>query len=116
MKMLKIALIAALACGAWLRVSADPTIQQDSYGWFSTSGYYAVEYFVDAYDNGTLQSLTVQAYDEEDHYWCDPAYGTGDGSHLHAHGWGVTIDGDVDGKIWGTDNGQAYSYDTEFYY
>lgn len=117
MKFLKLALVAALSLGGWHWTAADePTIYSDSYGWFSTSGYYAVEYWVDAYDNdGDLSALHVDAYDEAYNVWYG-ANGTGNGSHMQAHGYGCTIDGDTPGVVYATDSEGTHRYDVMFYY
>lgn len=117
MKFIKILLIAALSLGGWHWTAADePTLATDSYGWFSTTGFYAVEYWVDAYDTGgDLSALRVSAYDEAGGEWYD-ANGTGNGSHMQAHGWGTTLDGDTLGRVWATDSSDTYYFDVTFYY
>lgn len=118
MKIAKIALILCVAFSGFCRLSADePRLDWYSYGWFGTSGYYPIEYWVDVYDDtdADLGSLSVDAYYESERVW-ETTRGTGNGAHYSASGWCNTIDGYTDGKIYGTDGSAPYYFDVQFSY
>lgn len=112
---LKFLLIAAISlCSSHWIAADEPTLEVFSYGWFSSSGYYPIEYWVDAYDNdGDMNWLYVSAHDEAYDEWYNTT-GTGDGSHRQAHGWGTTLDGYTDGRVWVRDSVDTYYHDVEF--
>lgn len=117
MKFAKFLLTVSLLLGASLHLSAsNPTFYADSYGWFSTSGVYPVEYWVDAYDSdGDLSSLVVADNDELLGSW-QYHTGTGNGSHRQVHAWSNTVDGYIDGRVWMTDSTGVHESPTEFHY
>lgn len=112
MKIANIASIAALALLGFSRVSATaPTMTWDSYGFFGTSGYYPIEYWVDVSDpDGDLQSLSVSAHFESSDNWLKGPV-RGNGFHLQVHGYGDTIDGYTTGKVEYTDASDGYHYE-----
>lgn len=116
MKIAKLALISAILLGSWSRLSAtEPTLNYFSYGWFGTSGYYPIEYFVDVDDSdGDLNELTVSAHYESSNNWQTQETLTGDGFHLRAHGYGDTIDGATEGIINYADGEASYHEAVEF--
>ncbi len=118
MKTCKWILIAALTLTGWSRTSAaEPAINYYSYGWFSTVGLYAIEYWVHAYRTDTpLISLRTQGYDESDDYWWSES-AWGNLNYLTTHGWGVDIlDGFCAGQIDVMDYSTTWHWDVEFSY
>lgn len=115
MKIAKIALIAAFALFGLSRMSAtEPSLSYYSYGWFGTSGYYPIEYWVDVTDpDGDLQSLSVSAHYESSNNWQNQVSVTGNGSHLQAHGYGDTVDGYTTARIDYADSTASYHAERE---
>ena len=117
MKIVKFALAFAFVLGGFKAFAEEPTFDSWGYGWMTTSGYYPIEFWLDAYDNdGDMTNLRVDAHDEYLSRWYT-YYGSGNGSHLAVNeGWGCTIDGDTDGHVWITDSVDTYYHETQFYF
>ena len=111
-------MILALSFAGWARASAAaPTISWDSYGWFSASGMYSIEYWVDVYDSdGDLVSTRVTARDEYLQMW-STTQGRGNNWHMQTHGWGLDIgDGEIAATAYASDLVGDYSWDLTLYF
>jgi|GEM_PF-3208002 len=114
MKLAKIALISCFAAMGLARLHAGtPTLDYYSYGWFNTSGYYPIEFWVTVDDSaGQLQSLTVDAYYESGSVW-ESNPGSGNGYRQQSSGWCNTVDGYTDGRVYGYDGGVPYRWNED---
>lgn len=119
MKTLPIALVAAFFLGSWSHLSAETyDIDTFSFGWFGTSGYYPVEYWVDVYDySGTgLRNFSVSAHYESSNNWQTAETISGNSSHLTAHGYGDTVDDSTSGTIDFANGVEAVHRNVQFYF
>ena len=116
MKTLRLAALAALAAGSLPCFATAPTWTQFSYGYYSTSGPPAIEYWVDVNDvDHDLVSLNTAGYNEVYNYW--EYYGSnGDGGHRQSQGWGLSYMGEAAGQVWFSDSTASYYFQTTWEY
>jgi hypothetical protein len=93
MKNFKFALLAALLLGAWAKATAElPSYDWYSRGYFSSAGWYPVEYHMWAHDpDGDFVQLRVDSHYERVDAW-RVTYGTGDSYNKEIHGHGESVD------------------------
>ncbi len=119
MKTLQIVFVAALMLGSGSSLLAGPSrVEQFSFGWFGTAGYYPIEYWVDVYDlgNSGIHNFEVRAYYESSGNWQTQETLSGNSAHRTAHGYGDALDDSTPGTIHFT-NGTDLTHDyVEFYY
>lgn len=105
--------------GAGSSLLAGPSrVEQFSFGWFGTAGYYPIEYWVDVYDLGSsgIQNFQVWAYYETSHNWQTAETRTGNSSHRTAHGYGDAYDDSTAGIIHFTNGSDVTHQNVEFIY